>query len=89
MKRSNFFNYRFKIDLERSTNNLETKKEMSDRGFDFNQWFLIEFVAPMAPKEHVNHVVDNHSRRSFNGLNVHGVNNPKYTLGEGIRYENT
>ncbi len=37
MKRSNFFNYRFKIDLERSTNNLETKKEMSDRGFDFNQ----------------------------------------------------
>jgi hypothetical protein len=43
----------------------------------------------MAPKEHVNHVVDNHSRRSFNGLNVHGVNNPKYTLGEGIRYENT
>ncbi len=89
MKSSNFFNYRFKIDLEGSTNNLETNKEVNDRGFDFNQHILIEFVAPMAPKEHVNHVVNNHSKRSFTGLYVHGINNPKYTLGEGIRYENT
>jgi hypothetical protein len=43
----------------------------------------------MAPKEDVNHVVDNHNKRPFNGLYVHGVDNPKYTLGEGIRYKNT
>ncbi len=43
----------------------------------------------MAPKEDVNHVVDNHSKRPFNELHVHGVDNPKYTLGEVIRYKNT
>jgi len=37
MKRLNFLNYTFKIDLQGSTNNLETKKEMNDEGFDFNQ----------------------------------------------------
>jgi len=89
MKRSNFLNYTFKIDLQGSTNNLETKKEMNDEGFDFNQWFLIEFLAPMVPKEGVNHLVDNRSKRPFNGLYVQCVDNFKYKLGEGIRYKNT
>jgi hypothetical protein len=89
MKRSNFLNYTFKIDLQGSTNNLETNKQMSDEGLDFNQQFLLEFVAPMALKEDVNHVMDNHSKRPFNGLYVHGFDNLKYTLGEGIRYKNT
>jgi hypothetical protein len=42
----------------------------------------------MDPKEDINHVVANHNKSSFNGLYVHGIDNPKYTLGEGIRYKN-